>query len=594
MRRYIFPVLAGIIIIITGASFFPALKNGFTNWDDSVYLIDNTLARELSIKNVVRIFTNLNKAVYEPLTLITFNIEHHFFGLDPFIYHLNNLLLHLLNTLLVFAMIYSLSKKNLLAAFITSILFGIHPLRVESVAWITERKDVLYAFFYLLAMLSYIACLIKTHWKKYYVLSILFFILSVLSKPAAVSLPMVLFLIDYMNGKKIDLKNLLFKLPFILIMILSSILCFWVKLGAQVTQKESLVGMRLNPLFYTDSIIFYVKKVLWPMDLCAYYKLSHKPGYLLGGSFPLSPILVILYIGGMIWAFKKSRDIFFGAAFFLLSLLPVISLTPFADRYTYVPYLGLFYLWAHGIVGIYESLLRKKAFILRITVLFLATFMIGTLSLMTQARCGIWKDSSTLWTDTLKKHPDLAMAYKNRGVHYLDNKQYDKAIEDFNELIRLDPKDANGFNNRGISYLYTGRTDLAIEDFDRALSMDGTNKKIYLNRAAYYDAKGLHPKAIVDYSKAIMLDPEYARAYSNRAVQLSKIGRFDEALKDFNKAIDLDINCAPAYYGRAMINSMRQHYKDGLKDALTAQKLGHPVNQGFLQKLKEASDKKDA
>lgn len=186
--RIIIPVFLILVIVIV--SFYPCLQNKFTNWDDDLYVTDNKTIQSAGPAKLKNIFTTLFIAHYQPVTVLSYALEYHFFKLDPFYYHLTNLILHLLNCLLVFWLIYLLSNSLLVAA-LTAVFFGIHPLQAESVAWISERKNLLYAFFYLGAMISYIYYLSRAKKLKYYIFCLSLFILSLLSKSAAVTLPLV-------------------------------------------------------------------------------------------------------------------------------------------------------------------------------------------------------------------------------------------------------------------------------------------------------------------------------------------------------------------------------------------------------------------
>ena len=209
------------ILIATAIAYYPCLKNGFV-WDDEGYILKNYYIKNMSVDNLKTIMTTPIMGNYHPLVIISYAWEYFFFKLNPAPYHIVNMIIHLLNCVLVFYFIMRLSN-SIPVAFITGLLFGIHPLHVESVAWISERKDVLYAFFYVISLICYLSYLEKRPDYKYYFFALFFFLLSILSKPMAVTLPLVLFLMDYFRDRKIDYRAIIEKIPFFVLSILSGI-----------------------------------------------------------------------------------------------------------------------------------------------------------------------------------------------------------------------------------------------------------------------------------------------------------------------------------------------------------------------------------
>ena len=257
-----------LILIISLPAFLPCLKNGFV-WDDRQYLIENSAVQALSFKNVTRIFTSFTEGNYHPVTFLSYLLEFHFFKLNPAGYHLINLILHLFNSLLVFWLFMLLTRSSAVS-FITSILFAIHPLHVESVAWVSGRKDVLYAFFFITAIISYLYYLKKRKGNAFYLLSLFLFILSVLSKSMAVSLPLVLFLIDYLSGRKFDKTALLDKVPFFVLSIVFAVIGFVSQYTGGAVRQEPLVlyDSILNACY---AVVFYLNKALAPVKLACFY-----------------------------------------------------------------------------------------------------------------------------------------------------------------------------------------------------------------------------------------------------------------------------------------------------------------------------------
>ena len=273
VRRVLF--YCCIIAGITFFAFSPSLRNGFTNWDDEGYVVDNPDIKGCTLHNVVKVFSSTYVGNYQPLTMLSYMAEYRFFKLNPLVYHCTNLLLHILNCLLVFALIYGLSGKQL-TSLLVALLFAVHPLRVESVAWIAERKDVLSALFYFLSLLSYLRYVKKTG-RKFYGFCLLSLALSLLSKPVAVSQPFILVLIDYLINRKVDKRNLVEKTPFFAVaVVFAGITLLTQKSQGTVLEYSSLSTItRVCAPFY--GMVFYVVKSIIPIHLSALYPFHHQP-----------------------------------------------------------------------------------------------------------------------------------------------------------------------------------------------------------------------------------------------------------------------------------------------------------------------------
>jgi len=289
-------LLIATILIVTFVSLSPVLNNHFTNWDDHIVLTNNERVRTLAANNVKEIFTTTIQQLYIPLTILSFAVEYHFFGYDPFIYHLNNLLLHLsvIGLIYIFALRIGLST---LAAAVAALIFGIHPMHVESVAWVTERKDVLYALFYLLALINYWRYL-ETGRKLPYTLSLIFGLLSILAKPMALSLPLILLLCDWFFKRKRSWNMWLDKIPFLLYIIPIATITFLI-------HSEFLLTSNMGGgLVWIWTFVFYLKKFIAPIILVPLYHLPY-PASLAHLQYSLSVGGFILLIF-LIFRFRRS------------------------------------------------------------------------------------------------------------------------------------------------------------------------------------------------------------------------------------------------------------------------------------------------
>ena len=425
-RKKLLTISILVIIFVTAIVFIASLFNGFIEWDDPDYVYENPLIRTFSPGNIEAIFTRSFQGAYCPLTIISYACEYHFFKANPFIYHFTNYILHIAVSLLVFASIYLLAKDMLVALFV-SLIFGIHPLHVESVAWIAERKDVLYAFFYMLAILAYQRYLIKRRY-VYYLLCLFLAVLSFFAKPMAVTLPIILFLFDYMYGREFKIPVILEKIPIFVIALLVGFISYKFQVISGVTNigADNLVRV----YFILKQIPFYLSKMAFPFPLSAVYMFYNiGPEHNIEIYFNI--FLLITLSGIVLFSMRYTKNIFFGAAFFLITLAPVLKIIPVgdvfaADRYMYIPSIGILY-----IAGV---LIRRLVFnercnsFLRVAVTLILMIWIVFLGAITIQRCGIWKNSETFFLDILRQNPGVPTANNNLGGYYIGRGEYDKAM----------------------------------------------------------------------------------------------------------------------------------------------------------------------
>jgi len=564
MRKREIIISICLIFTITFVSFFPSLKNGITNWDDDAYLVENPMIRNLSWKNIKAILSNSFLGHYHPLTLLSYSIEFKFFKSNPFPYHTTNFILHLCNGLLVFWLMVMLTG-GLLTSFAVALLFGIHPLHVESVAWISSRKDVLYAFFFLGSMISYLYYR-KTQGMKYYYLSLFLFLFSLLSKVMAVTLPVVLFLCDYFLNRKLDRKNFIEKIPFLIIAFVFGMIAIFSPLAsprapAALIHKTSFFDYFL---IISNMFITCLSKLIIPIKLSCLYPFLKEIGRPWPYVFLYWSAIAGFLMVGMILR-KSTKKIILGGLFFFITILPVLPIKIFADRFTYIPSIGIFYIAGAGLSWLYQSkighLRMVKAFLL---IIFFGC--IGTFSFLTWERVQVWKDSITLWDDALKNYSKNPIAYNNRGNAYADKGLYDQAISDLNKAIEIDPRFPLAFNNRGNAYVGKGLYDQGISDFNKAIEIDPRFAKAYNNRGNAYVGKGLYDQAISDLNKAIEINPRFALAYNNRGNAYVGKGLYDQALSDFNKAIEINSRFAQAYNNRGNAYADKGLYDEALSN----------------------------
>jgi len=542
----LFLALIGIITFIT---FLPCLWNGFTNWDDQELVTGNPQLGSLSPGNIVRIFVHPNIGAYIPLTILSFTVEYRFFRLNPFFYHLHNVLLHVGNVLLVFGLVYLLFG-NLYAAAAAALLFGLHPLRVESVAWVTERKDLLYGFLFLAALVGY---LYSRRFKKpfFYVAALILFVLSILAKPMAITLPAVLLLFDYFRDGEVKRAALKRAAPFLALAVPLGI----VNIIVVRSMDNPPFNLVRNFLTGGYNYLFYIAKTFIPVKLSGFYPYPNHNLQSIPFVFYLGSVLLLVWIMLLIRFGRRNRHLVFGSLFYMVTLLPVSQFVPLpgaavaADRYCYLPCLGIIYLlgraglwvWRHGL---------KTSRSGKTPVAVFAGLVILAMAVGSALRCRDWKDSLTLWNDVLHKFPDNTLALNNRGRAYSLLDQPIRAIADYDRAIRVDPQYELPYHNRGVAYDKLKDYDRAIADFNRALAIKPDLAVAYEGRGAAYSHQGEYEKAIADFDRALKIDPSLDVVYIDLGIAYFNLGRYDQALKEYNRALEYDPYFAETYVSR--------------------------------------------
>ncbi len=614
--------VAAAIAVITFIVFIPSLKGEFLIWDDNLLVADNHYIQNINFEFFKWAFTDVAIASWYPVTVTSFAIDYAIWGKDPFGYHLTNTVFHSLNVMLVFFLTFRLvtlgrrEKGNngtlpFVAALVVAILFGIHPLRVESVAWTAERKDVLYSFFYILSILSYLRYSSLTNRKTtYYWASVIFFAMSLMSKSMAVTLPVILLILDYFPLRRLfsgegitEIKKVVLeKVPFFLLSILVSAITV-------LTHHDSgaMMGLESHPLHVRllvaiKGYILYLYKMILPVDLAPYYPYPNKIT-IVSSEYLIPILLFITFTVVSIVLIKKSKAVTAVWLYYILTLLPVIGIAQTgsfsaANRYTYLPCLGPLIL-----IGILSGRAYASAgsrylrMVFIVLLLIVSSYYVG----MTLKEIPVWKDTESLWSRQIELHPGrIPLAYLNRGVVRYERKDYENAVNDYNMAIRLDPKHAKAYSNRGSVYEASGRYKLAVRDFTKAIELSPELAGVYSNRGNIFLKMKKYEYAVNDYKKAIEIDPEYAKAYSNlgvvygamgdpemalrqydRSIELSPwnarsynnrgytyegMGRYEEALREYNKAIELEPEYTRVYNNRGSTYRKMGDFKNAVKD----------------------------
>ncbi len=632
----------------------------FINYDDDVYVTENIHIQDGITAQAIRwAFTTGYAANWHPLTWMSHMLDVQLFGLKPRWHHLTNLLFHIANTLLLFCIFHRMTKAPWKSAFVAA-LFAIHPLHVESVAWVSERKDVLSTFLWMLTTVAYI------HYVEHetedgrqrsedrgrrtedgisfsdirppssvlrYLAVVILFSLGLMAKPMLVTLPFVLLLLDYWPLQRFDPKKsgleirteveeplsankskgkssrkqtpgsvtalapgsspgrdvqaifkeerpaahkfqwalvrplILEKIPLMALAALSCIVTYFVqkKGGAVIPIEAFPLGARVANGFV--SYIIYIAKTVWPINLAVFYP---HPGLL-----PLRQVLgVVLLLGAVSFAVIRSAKRFpylaVGWLWFAGTLVPVIGIVQVgiqapADRYTYIPLIGLFVMAAWGIPDLLKKwrptgLLRKEA-------LFASSVLIlACLSIVTWIQVGYWRNSIALYDHSLKVTRPSAVILCNRGVAYEKLGDHRQAISDYDRAIEINPQYACAYDNRGSVYAELGNHRQAILDYDRAIEINPKYAEAYNDRGTTYGKLGNYKRAIEDYDRAVEINAKYAEAYNDRGITYGKLGNYKRAIEDYDRAVEINPKYAAAYLNRAAAYSDLGNQRQAISD----------------------------
>ncbi|MBN1470919.1 MAG: tetratricopeptide repeat protein [Syntrophaceae bacterium] len=573
-----------VLALLTFAVYWQVDQFGFTTLDDDIYVTENGHVQSgISSDGVHWAFSTTYAEFWHPLTWLSLMFNYQLHGLNAGGYHLTNIVLHILSTLLLFSLFHRMTGAVWKSIFIAT-FFALHPLRVESVAWIAERKDALSMFFGLAAIYAYVRYAESCRFFRYFICFILF-AFALMSKPTMVTLPFVLMLLDYwplqrwqkaMNEQGKTLKSAASlvweKIPLIFLTIVFSILTFWAhNKGGMIASLEHLPFLvRVQNMVV--SYVSYLGKIFYPVDLAFFYPYPY--------AFPLWKILTSCFIlavitSTVIYTFKKYPFLFVGWFWYLGTLVPVIGLVKsanyaMADRCTYLPSIGIAMIVAWGIPLLFPRVeIRKK-------ILFpAATAFLAILSVLTWHQCGYWKNSVVLCRHALQVTKNNYMVHNFLGLNYQERGQNQRAILDFNKAIYFKPNYADAYSNRGNAYSGLGQYQQAMDDFNKALRLNPNSAKAYYNRGAFaFNKLGEYQRAIEDFNEAIRLKPDLLSAYEGQGAAYSKIGQYQRAINYLNQAIHLKPNKAFAYGLRGAAYLKQGNKEQSCRDVRKACTLG--------------------
>jgi tetratricopeptide (TPR) repeat protein len=673
-----------LLILITLTAYGQVRNHRFVDFDDNIYVTENSHIQDgLTIQGLHWAFTTGYAKNWHPLTWISHMLDVQFFGLNPRLHHLTSLLFHIANVLLLFFILDRMTKAPWRSAFVAA-LFALHPLHVESVAWVAERKDVLSTFFFLLTLLAYSYYVERPRFQSYLPV-VAFFALGLTAKPMLVTLPFVLLLLDYWplerfgesksarpirtetkspvstrrkrgkSGGRADRSEtgspvpahekrarsarqipevafparkpanpelrwasirplILEKIPLLALATLSCGATYIAQnQGGMVVPIEILpLGTRVANAFV--SYILYIVKTIRPIDLAVFYPHPGLP--------PLWQVLgALLFLVAVTFAVIRTAKRFphlpVGWLWFAGTLVPVIGIVQvgaqaMADRYTYIPSIGLFLMAAWGIPEILEGQRRGKEILAAFS-----AFCLLCLFVLTRTQVGYWHDSLTLFDHALdvtennfyiysnrgqvynslgnytrgiadldraiQINPKFAQAYNNRGNALDSLGNYVQAVEDYDRAIEIDPRYAEAHYNRGVSYQHAGMFRQAIADYDEAVAgSDFYKAEVFGNRGAAYSDLGDQKKAIEDYDRAIEIDPKNPRTYFNRGLACGELGDQRQAIHDYSMVISINPKYPKAYFYRGMTYEYLGMKSQAIEDISKAARLGYEDAKNYL------------
>ena len=554
------PIL--ILLFVSFAVYFNAIFGDFV-YDDQFQIVENRWITD--IKFIPEIFSRgfwefsgSSSNFYRPLVHMVYLVDYHVFGLHAWGFHLVNILFHMGNTVLVFLIIsrlYGKSEPLLSPPFISALLFAVHPIHTEAVTWISG-SDHTFTFFVLLSFYLYIRSF-KESWVMY-LFSLVSFLFAVLFKETALTFPIILCVYDY-AFRRADFRNfdhLKRYIPYLTVAGVYFGVRLYILKGLvpqehylNLSNYESVINV--FPLF-----VHYLEKLLLPVRLNIVH-VFHPITSIFEPMGIVSVIVALIFgvFAGI--AYRSKREIFFCLSLILIPLLPVfyikgIGVTPFAERYLYLPSIGFVFLLAISLYWVKEKLPGAAK---SITIVFI--IIVGLYSVETINRNNVWKDNFTLWSDTVKKSPDSATAHYNLAHEYASKGLTDMAIAECQMALRLEPYFTKAHNGLGIAYKSKGLLDMAIAEFQTVLRLDPSFADAHNNLGNVYSSKGLIDMAIAEYQMALRLKPESAKIHYNLGEEYSSKGLTDMAIAEYQMALSLTPDLVEPHYNLAVIYLQR-------------------------------------
>lgn len=552
-----------IIILIIVVVFSPLLNAGFMGWDDAGYVINNPDIKELTTHNLNKIFSSIYLGNYQPISMLSYMPDYFFGNGSATIFHISNIVYHILTCLMVFFLVNEISS-NTTIAFYVAILYSIHPLNTESVAWISERKNLMYGIFYWLSLLLFMKY-VKNNKRSYYFASLVVFILSMLSKAQAVSLPISIIGILIIANRNYSIKPYLVKLiPYFALSLFFGIFAIY-------TQRITGYAHAIRPFNFIDNVaisctayIMYIYKIAFPFQLSVLYPLpKYIPWY-----YYVSIVFILLFavtIG--INIMKKRQHLLTGyAIFFTSNIIFILHFIPLSqgiisDRYTYIAQMPLL---LFGVQFFYTSTNRKKfvpAVIGVVAILF---------SVLTYNRSVLWKDNIGLLSDILEKYPDSEIALNSLGAEYIQLNDFTVADEFISKALNLDSSYFAAYYNKAVILQNQKKYTEALLSINKCLEIQPTFKDAYFLKGLINKEIGNYSTALIDFSAYIKLYPNNGEAYYLAGLCNDLLGNTTEGINFYTLAIQHNFKDIYVYLNRSSLFGKTNDFKSALMDAKTA------------------------
>ncbi len=538
--------IAAALVLLTAAVFWQVRNHDFIPYDDDVYVYENPhLWQGLTVESIRWAFTTGRASNWHPLTWISLLADYERFGLNPSGFHLVNLFFHALNTVLLFVLLHRLTGSHWRSALVAA-LFALHPLHVESVAWIASRKDVLSTLFWFLTTLAYVGYVRQPSLPRYVLMASLF-ALGLMSKPMLVALPLTLLLLDFWPLGRFKSSGadeqahqaqhrrfgslVLEKVPLLVLSIVSSAMTYAVQQrgGAMSTFEGIPLGERIANAVVSYTV--YIQKMFWPSDLAVFY--PHAAEQLTFGQVGAAA-LVLVTMTVVAYRLRQSQPYFLtGWLWYLGTLVPVIGLVQvgaqsMADRYTYVPLIGLFIVIAWGIAEVAARWPRLKALVVALSI----SAVVGC-GALTWKQLGYWRNGETLFRRTLEVTQDNWIAHNNLGTLLVKQGRYDEAEEHFGRAVSIYPQVSQLHNNLGFALSRQGKRDSAIVHLREAIRLAPNDENALLNLGSTLEEAGREDEALQLYEAVLSDYPDLHDLRYNYALLLARRGEREAAVKQF-------------------------------------------------------------
>ncbi len=548
-------LLSIALAVIILAVYMQVGNHDFLNFDDYTYVTNNPhVASGVTYPNFMWAFTSVDAANWHPITWLSHMIDVQLYGMNPRGHHLTNVVIHTVSALFLFLLLFRVTGALWQNLFVAA-LFALHPLHVESVAWVAERKDVLGALFWFLTLLLYVAYEEKRK-ISLYLLTLFAFMLGLMSKPMLVTLPFVMLLIDFWpldrfeegRGPRQHLRRLLVltkeKVPFFACSFLSAVITIYAQNRGGAVQDLNEISFRLRSENALIAYVKYIGKTIWPHDLAVLYPFPPAiPIWQAIGSL----LFLFLVSAAAILTARRHRYITVGWFWFLVTLLPVIGLIQvggqsMADRYSYIPLTGLFIIAAWGVPDLIKGLRHRQG----ILALLAGTVIIASAALTWQ-QLGYWRDNISLYRHTLQITTDNSSINYNLGLALQAKGDLDAAIQEYREALRITPNSKNAHYNLGLALQTRGDPDAAIQEYRQTLWINPDEADAHYNLGIVLSAKGDLDAAIYEYREALRINHNNANAHNNLGAALAGKGDLDAAIHEYREAIRINNNLENAH-----------------------------------------------